>query len=406
MISAPLPDNEPERLNALTRYEVLDTLPEACFDRITKLASNLLNVPISLVSLIDEDRQWFKSACGIDATETGRDIAFCAHAILKDEPFIIENALEDERFSDNPLVIGEPHIRFYAGIPLKTPDDFLIGTLCVIDSTPRSLSEQEIQLLQDFAAIVIDEMELHFQKRIVEDAAKSALQANVAKSKFLANMSHELRTPLNAILGFSQLLEMDSHLNEDGEEYVQQIHSAGKHLLEIIDEILDLSRIEAGQVQLNMTTVDLNDVFEVIPPLVAPLAKKYDVNLAIHKPTSPHLAIEADMLRLRQIILNLTSNAIKYSGEGAQVTLSYQHHYATNSVRISVSDTGKGIPSEKMEKLFQPFSRLGAEHTNIEGTGIGLVITKDLVELMNGQISVESTEGVGTTFWVDLPVNT
>tara|TARA_R110000737_G_C14557259_1_gene481652 strand:+ start:79 stop:1083 length:1005 start_codon:yes stop_codon:yes gene_type:complete len=151
---------EPKRLEALHDYDVLDTPAEESFDRITRVAKSALQMPIVLVSLVDADRQWFKSRQGLEATETPRDISFCAHAIEQDEPFIIPNALEDERFRENPLVTGEPNIRFYAGIPLKTPSGYNIGTLCAIDREPRYLSGVELSLLSDLARLVVDELEL------------------------------------------------------------------------------------------------------------------------------------------------------------------------------------------------------------------------------------------------------
>lgn len=153
-------NTEAGRLSALHHYDVLDTAPEESFDRITRLAKTALQMPIVLVSLVDSDRQWFKSKQGLDASETPRDISFCTHAIQQDEPFLISNAAEDERFCENPLVTGEPHIRFYLGIPLRTPDGHNIGTLCAIDQKPRDLSDVEIDLLRDLARLVVDELEL------------------------------------------------------------------------------------------------------------------------------------------------------------------------------------------------------------------------------------------------------
>lgn len=405
MAAAPIPKNEAQRLDALKRYQVLDTLPEESFDRLTRIASTVIGVPIALVSLIDSNRQWFKSACGLDATETSRDIAFCAYAILDYEPFIVENALEDPRFQDNPLVQGPPNIRFYAGVPLRTPDNFLIGTLCVIDSEPRQLSPEHIKLLKDLSCIVIDEMELRMQKRAVEDAAQLANKANLAKSQFLSNMSHELRTPLNAILGFAQLLQMDTHLDSDNQESVNEIHKAGTHLLTIINEILDLSRIEAGKVKLDIGPVEVTRLFDEIGPLVQPLANQFEVNVDFSNSPPTHASVKADQLRLKQVLINIVSNAIKYSGDGDKVTITQDLDNSKQLLRISVSDKGPGIPSTQMDKLFEPFNRLGAEKTNIQGSGIGLAITKQLVELMDGHIGVDSEVGVGTTFWVEFSIS-
>ena len=155
-----MPQNEKCRLEALRSYEVLDTPPEASFDRITRLVCLSLNVPIALVSLIDEERQWFKSKQGLEACETSRGISFCTHAIEFTEPLIVADANKDARFASNPLVTGDPHIRFYIGVPLRTPEGYNIGTLCAIDRKPRDISESEVELLQDLARVVMDELEL------------------------------------------------------------------------------------------------------------------------------------------------------------------------------------------------------------------------------------------------------
>ncbi|HMJ12916.1 MAG TPA: diguanylate cyclase [Polyangiaceae bacterium] len=165
-MSAPTPPRETERLAALRRYAVLDTPPERAFDRITALAARLFDVPIALVSLVDADRQWFKSCLGLDVRETSRDLAFCAHAILAEEPLVVPDATQDERFVNNALVAGPPRFRFYAGAPLRTPDGFLVGTLCVLDRRPRTLSAKELTVLVDLAAMVVDELELRLAVRM------------------------------------------------------------------------------------------------------------------------------------------------------------------------------------------------------------------------------------------------
>ena len=160
MSAAPLPFNESERLEKLATYNILDTLPEESFERVTRLAAKLIGTPIVLISLVDRDRQWFKSRVGLDAQETPRDLAFCAHTILGSDVMVVADATQDERFADNPLVTGQPNIRFYAGAPLKTPEGLNMGTLCAIDRVARTLTEEEIQVLRDLSRIVMQELEL------------------------------------------------------------------------------------------------------------------------------------------------------------------------------------------------------------------------------------------------------
>jgi diguanylate cyclase (GGDEF)-like protein len=190
MIPPAKPSNESDRLNTLRSLNILDTLPEERFDRLTRLATRLFNVPIALVTLVDADRQWFKSSAGLSANQTGRDISFCGHAILGDDILAVPDAQLDERFYDNPLVTGDPHIRFYAGCPLSTPNGFKLGTLCVIDTNPRKFNDEDFQLLRDLTRIVeeeiaavqlatMDELTLLSNRRGFEILAQHAL--NVCK---------------------------------------------------------------------------------------------------------------------------------------------------------------------------------------------------------------------------------
>ena len=241
-------------------------------------------------------------------------------------------------------------------------------------------------------------------ERELKDSKVVAETANIAKSTFLSSMSHELRTPLNAILGFAQLLEYDpGHpLLDAQKESVNHIKDGGKHLLDLINDILDLAKIEAGKVDLHFETVRPQDLFDDIVPLIKTLADKRDIT--VHTPTSEAGCgpISVDFTRAKQVLLNLLSNAVKYNREGGDVKMGTS--VVGGHVRICVSDTGNGIPEDKISELFKPFARLGAEETAIEGTGIGLTITKELMEHMDGKIGVESIVGKGTTFWVEFPL--
>lgn len=789
-----IPDYEPERLISLYNLGLLDSQPEERFDRITRLAKSYFDFPIVLISLVDKDRQWFKSTVGIEAKELPRDTSFCGHAILQEAVFGIPDARLDPRFADNPFVVGAPHIRAYYGIPLRAPDGFRVGTLCLVDHKPRHLSDEQIEALRDMAKMVEDklalnnilrqaklaekrqrrldailktemdaivsikadgtilganpasetlfgykleqligqsvdqllvkpffdplndsdhikfeqklsqvsslreerlgirlngevfplelslsqieidgesqmilimrdvserktyeaqlstlidslrrsqefahigswewdmltdqlfwsngaadifglapenmqltideftqrihvddqamvaeavkqcveqrktydiehriirangeeywvqergdvvydeqgkplrmlgvvididakkraELELHERRRQLKQAQKRArlghwranlqtgelswsgviydifgfdpkvtpsvelfmqsvpeddqvlveqshmqarhtgvhdvvhriirpdgsvrivhelaemqldkngeplylvgtvqdvtelkqaeqdlLQqqsqlrqaieeaehASQAKTEFLSSMSHELRTPLNSILGFAQVLHKDQHLNELQKDSLNEIIQAGKHLLDLINQILDFASIESGQIELAIENVSLNKTLNECLNLLRPQALNKKLELILDLPAE--FKVKADRLRLKQVILNLMSNGIKYNQTQGQLKLQAQ----TNAkfVRLSVIDNGIGIPSEKIKKLFTPFERLGQQGSAIEGSGIGLSISKTLIERMGGEIGVTSrTEpgSSGTTFWIDIP---
>ncbi|WP_152415220.1 PAS domain S-box protein [Caenispirillum salinarum] len=787
------PVTEKDRLARLKALDILDTPPEESFERLTRMASTLLEVPISAVSLIDENRQWFKSVVGLDTRETTREVAFCAHAMRGDTVMEVRDATVDPRFADNPLVTGDPGIRFYAGAPLKTRDGVPLGSLCVIDRKPRTLTATQLQVLQDLAAMAVDAIDLRtalrdatdreeaakiataalaaseaaqravldtavdaiitidergiirtvnpatvrlfgyreeemvgrnvsmlmpephaaahdaymaryhrtddphiigvgrevparrkdgtlfqaelavsemrvngvrgytgilrditrrceiedevreknrllgmaeevgqvghwrveeetravewsdgmyriygldrdsftptvdtvmtrmperdrervatavaatrtdgvpftldhaiilpdgtervvsssgrqerdeagnpvalfgimqditdrvraqerlqvaidhisdgfvlmdeqdrivvwndkmlflypraaplvrmgikfedlvrrgvdegqypnaigreeefiaermarhrlreedYEERLVDAdgreryvrvternlpdggrvgirtdvtdlrvAQREADAANQAKSAFLSSMSHELRTPLNAVLGFAQLLEVSRKdpLSEKQQSHVKQILKGGQHLLDLINEVLDLARIEAGKMTLSIEDIDAADVLGECLPLAETLADKRAITIRVDV-TDPAPRVRADFTRFKQVLLNLLSNAVKYNRESGRIIVTVAVDLAKKTARFSVADTGQGIPPEHMDGLFEPFNRLGAEATEVEGTGIGLTLTRELVERMDGAIGVESTVGKGSTFWVEVPL--
>jgi signal transduction histidine kinase len=217
-------------------------------------------------------------------------------------------------------------------------------------------------------------------------------------------MSHELRTPLNAILGFGQLLEMDD-LSEEQKESVRQILKGGTHLLDLINEVLDIARIEAGRMRLSLEPVGVHGLLDDVLALVRPIAEQRDVRLEVESRADGDPQVVADRQRLQQILLNLLSNAVKYNTEGGAVRSSTRS-IGNERLRIDVSDDGMGIPPTELKRLFVPFDRLGMERTGVEGTGLGLALSKQLVEVMGGGLQVESTPGRGSTFTVELPLAT
>ncbi len=240
------------------------------------------------------------------------------------------------------------------------------------------------------AAMALDITDKKHNELAIIKSKEEAEKANKAKSDFLSMMSHELRTPLNAILGFTQLLSYEKNLSEKQYSHINEINNAGSMLLELVNQILDLARIEKGHLQLSIEKVDLSDICADCHAMVSPLAKQNDITL--HMEDNIQGRVFADYTRLKQVLLNLLSNAIKYNSDYGSVTIKIQPK-ENDVIRISVIDTGKGITKELIKNIFQPFNRLNAA-SNIEGTGIGLSISKELIKMMHGNIGVTSTVNI------------
>jgi signal transduction histidine kinase/ActR/RegA family two-component response regulator len=276
---------------------------------------------------------------------------------------------------------------------LREPSGDLIGYLLICtDNTARKHAEQE----RDRLDRVLRENSVE-----LENARAQAEKANRAKSEFLSSMSHELRTPLNAVLGFAQLMASDTPPpSAPQQRSLEQILKGGWYLLRLINEILDLSMIESGRVAMSREAMALTDVLRDCQALIAPQAQKRGVTLTFPALDTPFY-VHADLTRVKQVVINLLSNSIKYNRMGGSVVVECSMR-GSERVRLSVRDTGYGLAADQLAQLFQPFNRLGQESGGEEGSGIGLVVTKQLVELMGGALGVESEVGVGTLFWIEL----
>jgi len=276
------------------------------------------------------------------------------------------------------------------------------ATILVVDDTPDNLTLISNLLKDDYRLALKAMADFLHEKNIELESARSvAEKANLAKSSFLSSMSHELRSPLNAILGFAQLLESETPPPTPSQkESIAQILKAGWHLLTLINEILDLAKVESGQAPMSREPVSLAEVMLECRSMTEPQAQQRAIRISFPKFVSPYLVL-ADRTRVKQVLINLLSNAIKYNTKGGSVEVECSES-APGRLRVSIRDTGVGLPPEQLAQLFQPFNRLGQEGGGEEGTGIGLVVAKRLVELMGGTIGVESTVGVGSVFWLEL----
>jgi signal transduction histidine kinase len=396
-MQAPLPVNETTRLEALRDFDVLDTPPEQAFDDLTMLASQICNTPVAMVSLVDGDRQWFKSKVGTEATETPRDVAFCAHAILEPDLFIIPDAEADERFVGNPLLTSEPHIRFYAGAPLITPDGHAIGTLCTIDRVSRQLSPEQTDALRALARQAMTQFELRRNLKKLQELEK-------LREGLTSMIVHDLRTPLTSLLGGLLSMEMLGELNADQRELLKMSIHGGQTLLGMINDLLDISKMEDGSLKLERARVRVEELVDQALQQVTRLAAQKEI--ALVREIEPDLpALYADEAKLVRTLVNLLGNALKFTPPGGRVTLAARRSGTEQAVEFSVTDTGEGIPAEAFEQIFEKFGQVESRQAGRKmSTGLGLTFCKMAVEEHGGRIWVESELGRGSTFRFVVPL--
>ena len=370
----PLPADEERRLAALHRLEVLDSDAEAEFDALTQAASLVCQAPISLISLVDAHRQWFKSRQGLETPETPRDLAFCAHAILDGDVFEVPDTTRDLRFHDNPLVTQAPDIRFYAGVPLTLGDGSRVGTLCVIDRVPRQLTAQQ------------------------RESAAAQAEVRRFRDEFVAAAAHELRTPMTSLMGFADLLLTRDYTPEEQRQNLERIQRQTAHLLALTQDMLDLASLDVrGGLELARVPLDVVPWLREVLQDYAPPEGRDAPRLQLLADPVP---LQADPVRLRQVVLNLLSNAYKYSPDGGPVQVSLGR--TADSVVLTVRDQGLGMTPEQLARVTERFYRADRS-SEIPGTGLGMSIVQDLVRLHGGQLDIASTPGAGTTVTVRLP---
>jgi len=385
---------ESERIESLRSYLVLDTEAEEEIDSLTQLASDICETPISLVSLIDTDRQWFKSKVGLSVSETNRDLAFCAHAINEiGEFFIVNDATADPRFFDNPLVTADPNVIFYAGAVLKSDQDLPLGTLCVIDNSPRTLTDNQINSLKTIAKQIMNLLNYKKSLRIQDELRVQLLQKNQDLEKFATIAAHDLKSPLTNILSAANLFSelYASQLDTDGNHIIDSIAMSGQRLKLLIDGLLEFSKIDDIS-QLKKSTVDLSKTTTELSTLIS---NKNNLHISLNSQLS---SIETYPILLDQILINLFSNSLKYSDkEISEVELSISQnpsHYL-----FKVKDNGPGIPKKYHDTIFDLFQiAYSKDRFGNKGSGIGLASVKKIIEKLGGQIHLESEEGHGAEF--------
>lgn len=519
-----MPANESSRLLALRSYDILDSGVERGYDDITVLASRICNTPISVISLIDEHRQWSKSRIGLEGPAPARELAFCAHAILTpDQVLTVPDARLDARFATNPFVTGDPHIRFYAGAPLVSADGYALGTLCVLDIKPRELQQEQTEALQALARQVMALLEerrtsaalrgamqalarseslfreayenapigialvsiagewlrvnqllcdmlgytaeeltrttfqaithaedletdlrqvqqvlareirayqmekrylhknghpvwaqlnvslvadgarpLYFIAQIQDISERKSIEA--AKAEFLTMVSHELRTPVTALRGALGILAAGAagELPPKAQALTALADRNADRLHRLVNDILDIEKIESGAFAYRRSDVDLNQLVAQAAIDLKPYADQYQVQIDVRSDL-PRAFVHADADRLMQVLANLISNAVKYSPPGGKVELQISRTSAR--IRVSITDHGEGIPEMFRAHIFEKFAQANWTATNPKGgSGLGLNISRAIIEHHGGVLAFGTELGVGSTFYFELPV--
>lgn len=387
-----IPQNESQRLDALKEYSILDTLPEDEYDNITYLASYICGTPISLVSLIDENRQWFKSRQGLGATETPRSVSFCGHAINEPgEIFVIPDSRKDERFFDNPLVTGNPHVIFYAGIPIVSQTGFALGTLCVIDDKPKNLSQKQIDALRALGnqlSIILEKRRQTAHLEILNQDMQNTIEG---LENFARIAAHDIKSPLNSIVMLVDILENSykNQLDNDGVELIDLVKSSSLKLANLIDGILQYSK-DSASIDNSRETIDVKNLVIELKQL---LDSKDETELIFEN--NEHNTVFSNRIAIEQILLNLISNSIKYNDKEKTI-IKILIKEGPEFYSIIVSDNGPGITKEEQKTMFNIFETTSnTDKVGEKGTGIGLATVKSLMDKLGGKIEVFSETGKG-----------
>ncbi|MBN8480511.1 MAG: GAF domain-containing sensor histidine kinase [Xanthomonadales bacterium] len=381
---APIPRNESARLAALHSYAILDTAAEGAFDDITRIARMVCGTPIAVVNLIDAERQWFKSEIGLGVRETPLDPSICAHAILQDDLFVVPDTRLDERFRRNPLVTGDPKLRFYAGAPLLTPDGHALGTVCVLDLEPRTLDEAQLATLKALARQVMAQLELR-------RALLRSERAHEFRNQLLAIVGHDLKSPLR-----SAAYAIERARAECGEAGVARLDAAAAAIGQIDRDLNQLLVLATSDESRGGPRIERFALAEVLDPLVATwraAAARKGLELDYVRSS---LAVDSHRDLLATIIGNLLSNAVKYTRQG-RILIGVRRRGEQAS--IEVIDTGIGIAEGQREAMFEAFAQVDPAS---DGLGLGLWIVARSTAMLGHAVDVHARAGGGTRFRITL----
>ena len=386
MPPAPLSANEPARLATLRRYSILDSLSEPEFDDASTLAAILCGTPVSLVSLIDEDRQWFKSKVGIDLTETPRSQSFCAYSLATGRTLVVPDAQQDPRFADNPLVTGDPNIRFYAGSPIIAPNGHVLGSVCVVDTQPRTLNPLQVAGLEALARQVMALIEARSNLLENQRTVAALLQSEklAAVGRLASSLAHEINNPLEAITNLLFLCRNRAD-NPDVQQWLEQADLELRRIAIIANQTLRFHRQsthpqEVSCLSLFTPTLDLYE------------ARLRNAGIIVEKRKRAHELVECYEGDIRQVLSNLITNAIDAMPHGGRLFVRSREATEWRTGRkglcLTIADTGKGIDTETRKRLFEAFFTT----KGINGAGLGLWMSTQIIQRHQGTITIRSTQ--------------
>lgn len=392
---APIPQGELERIRELHSYAILDTPADPQFDALTELASIVCETPISMISLVDSDRQWFKSRRGLDASETPRDISFCSHCVASNDMLVVEDAHRDQRFVDNPLVIGGPHIRFYAGAPLRTPSGACVGTLCVLDREPKALTSAQHRALTSISRSVESQLEWHRKAHEFQRLHDQLRLTNDNLTTFMRAASHDLRGPLRTIMLMSDAVLPAVRGDEKTQRFVVGIHDAAQRARRLVDDLLTHARVDAGEqrgpVDLERCVAEVcTDLSDIVSASGAQVTCR---GLPV---------VQGSATAWLVIMKNLVENAIKYTPRDRSPRVQIIGVHSARQVCFEVVDNACGIDADCEQRIFEPLVRC---HTSeVPGSGIGLATVHKLITQMGGTVRVRRGDAGGSVFTVSVPL--
>lgn len=407
------PDSDEERrLATLESLQIVHTLPEDAYERIVRRASEFFAVPMCVIAMIGRDNQWFKAKVGVDADLAPREGTFSEATFEQDDVFVVTDPQSHGRFARHPAVVGAPHLRFYAGVPLVIEGGYKIGTLSIADTQPRHFDAAAQNALKDFGALAVDELHLRLRTMRLEAQLKKQCEIDAARlaeqherADFLAMVAHEVRAPLSAIAGIAGLI---GHSQAGGLDQADAdaLRASAGHLVRMINEVLDLARLEATAFTFQREPFDLRREVHAAVAVVRHAAASKEVRLRIDCDANVPARVSGDRTRVAQIVMNLLNNAVKFTSHGSVGVMLSACEAGEGRVMVTlrVADTGIGMSAEAAGNLFKAFSQCDPDvRARYGGTGLGLAICRKLVTAMQGTITVDSAPGAGTTFSCSIP---